>query len=372
MATILIVDDLSANRTFLVTLLGHQGHHMLEAANGSEGLTSIHGERPDLVITDVLMPVMDGYEFVRRLRLDPTTSQIPVVFSTAHYGEREARMLALSIGVSAVLTKPVESAEVLRVVGLVLACDPEKDGPSEVPVVTTRFDSEHLRLLTDKLSDKIGDLRTANARLRGLINIGLELTSERDADRLLQRVCVGACDLFAATYVTLGIVDRDDRTVQRFVTYGVDAASWIKTGDSVAGILGTVVDERRTLRGNNPGGDPGRLQFPARHPEVQAYLAAPVASPAHVYGWICLVGNEGRTFTDDDEDMVLALAGQLGRKYELEHEILERRQAESALRQERDRAQRYLDTSEDTLGQKIREVLDREEAAVPPHTAASR
>ncbi|MDP9323980.1 MAG: response regulator, partial [Acidobacteriota bacterium] len=62
MATILIVDDLAANRTFLVTLLGHQGHRMLEAANGSDALASIHGERPDLVITDVLMPVMDGYE----------------------------------------------------------------------------------------------------------------------------------------------------------------------------------------------------------------------------------------------------------------------------------------------------------------------
>ncbi|MDP9323837.1 MAG: PAS domain S-box protein, partial [Acidobacteriota bacterium] len=91
------------------------------------------------------------------------------------------------------------------------------------------------------------------------------------------------------------------------------------------------------------------LRLPALHPEVQSYLAAPVASPAHVYGWICLVGNEGRTFTEDDEDMVLALAGQVGRKYELEHEIFERKQAESALRHERDRAQRYLDTSEVVL-----------------------
>src|SRR6478752_8806045 len=117
MATILIVDDLAANRTFLVTLLAHQGHRMLEAANGSEALASIHAERPDLVITDVLMPVMDGYEFVKQLRLDPKTSGIPVVFYTAHYGEREARTLALSIGVSDVLIKPAESAEVLKVVG---------------------------------------------------------------------------------------------------------------------------------------------------------------------------------------------------------------------------------------------------------------
>jgi CheY-like chemotaxis protein len=96
MATILIVDDLSVNRAFLATLLRDQGHRLLEAANGSDGLASAQADHPDLVITDVLMPMMDGYELVRQLRLDPTTSRIPVVFYTAHYGAREARALALS------------------------------------------------------------------------------------------------------------------------------------------------------------------------------------------------------------------------------------------------------------------------------------
>jgi len=360
MATILIVDDLPANRALLVTLLAYQGHRLLEAADGREGLATVRAEHPDLVITDVLMPVMDGYELVRQLRLDPTTSRIPVVFYTAHYGEREARALALSSGVSYVLTKPAETAEVLKIVGRALSGESETGTPSDASPLTTAFDREHLRLLTDKLSEKAGDLRIANARLRALINIGLELASERDSDRLLQRVSVAARDLFGATYVTLGILDRNDRTVQRVVTSGVDAANWIKTGDAVAGILGTVVGERRTLRGDNPGGDPARLELPALHPEVQAFLAAPIASPAHVYGWICLVGNEGRTFTENDEHLVVALSGQVGRIYEngyftavaqkraeeLEHEILERKQAEAALRHERDRAQRYLDTAE--------------------------
>src|SRR6476661_7399796 len=82
-ATILIVDDLSANRKFLVKLLAGAGHRMLEAANGGDALALAKTEKIDLVITDVLMPVMDGYEFVRLLRLDPTTSAIPVVFHTA-------------------------------------------------------------------------------------------------------------------------------------------------------------------------------------------------------------------------------------------------------------------------------------------------
>src|ERR1700730_9748333 len=366
MATILIVDDLPANRKFLVVLLRHHGHRLLEAADGREGLAAAHAERPDLVITDVLMPVMDGYEFVRQLRLAPTTSGTPVVFYTAPYGASEARAHSLSLGGSDVLTKPTESEEVLKVVGRALSGESDTGVAPHASPLVTEFDRGHLRLLTSNISAHAGDLRNANARLRALINIGLELAPERDSDRLLHRACVATRDLFGATYVTLGIVDQKDRTVQRVLTCGTDAtcgvgaANWIETGSAVPGILGRVVAERRTVRGDNRGGDPARLQLPFLHAEVQAFLAAPILSPADVYGWLCLVGNEGRTFSEDDEHLLMALLAQIGRIYEnlsfsetalkraqeLEHEILERKQAESVARHERDRAQRYLDTAE--------------------------
>jgi PAS domain S-box-containing protein len=367
MATILIVDDLAANRKFLLTLLSSQGHRLIEAADGREALASARAEHPDLVITDVLMPVMDGYELVRQLRLDPTTSKILVVLYTAYYGEREARVVAMSNGVDDVLTKPAESAEVLKIVGRVLAGDLEmKQQPPSASALALEFDRGHLRLLTDTMPEQREDLRAANARLRALINIGLELSSETDTDRLFQRVCAAACDLFGATYVTLGIVDPSHHTLERVLTYGADAAgaadapTWIMMGETVSGIFRTVVTERRTVRGDNPVGDPAGLQFPVRHPDVQAFLAAPVASPAEVYGWLCLVGNEGRSFTEDDEPLVMALSAQVGRIYEklrlsafarrradeLEHEVLERKLAESTVRYERDRAQRYLDMAQ--------------------------
>src|SRR5260221_14750194 len=105
MATILIVDDRPTNREFLLTLLGYGGHRLLEAADGAEALAVAKAERPDLVIADILMPTMDGYEFVRRLRTDPAISATPVIFCTAHYHEQEARNLARACGVSHILTK---------------------------------------------------------------------------------------------------------------------------------------------------------------------------------------------------------------------------------------------------------------------------
>ena len=74
--------------------------------------------------------------------------------------------------------------------------------------LTRAFDHEHLRLLTDKLSKSTDELQTANRRLRALVNIGLELASERDSNRLMLNVCASARDLFGATYVMLGIVGR--------------------------------------------------------------------------------------------------------------------------------------------------------------------
>jgi two-component system cell cycle sensor histidine kinase/response regulator CckA len=343
LATILIVDDLSANRAFLAKLLRAQGHRPIEAVNGREGLAAARAEIPDLVITDVLMPVMDGYGFVRELRLDPDTARVPVLFYTAPYGEREARALARHSGVSYVLRKPAKPEEVLEIVACVLSSTAV---PEDTSTREREADREQLRLLGDRLSVASGDLRIVNARLRALINIGLDLASQRGSDQLLPSVCAAACDLFGATYATLGILDLEDHTVRHFVACGTEVEDWIKPGDSVTGVLGAVVAEGRTMRGDNPGGDPAALQLSALHPPVKAFLAVPITSPVHVYGWLCLVGNEGRAFTEEDEDLVAALAGQVGRFYELEHEIVERRQAESALRQERDRAQKYLDTAE--------------------------
>jgi CheY-like chemotaxis protein len=148
MATILIVDDRPTNREVLVTLLGYGGHRLLEAADGAEALAAAKARRPDLVIADILMPTMDGYEFVRRLRADPAVAATRVIFYTAHYHEREARSLADACGVRHILTKPAEPEAVLRTVGdaLGVAVPTPPSPPLE------QFDREHLRVLTDKLS----------------------------------------------------------------------------------------------------------------------------------------------------------------------------------------------------------------------------
>ena len=83
MVTTLVIDDNPTNREFMTMLLGYSGHRVLEAGDGAEGLTKLRAEKPDLVITDVLMPTMDGFEFARRARADPSTAHINIIFWTA-------------------------------------------------------------------------------------------------------------------------------------------------------------------------------------------------------------------------------------------------------------------------------------------------
>ena len=164
MATIMIVDDHPVNRELFVTLLGYAGHRLLEAANGVEALKIARAEYPDLVITDILMPVLDGFTFVRHLRTDPRLAEVPVIFQTAHYIEKEIRGLALDCGVHYILIKPVEPQQILKTVGAALKQPVALSGLPR----TGEFQKEHLELLANKLYQKVSELETANARLRNL------------------------------------------------------------------------------------------------------------------------------------------------------------------------------------------------------------
>lgn len=167
MASILVVDDRAVNRDFLVTLLGYADHRMLQANDGAEALEFVRLERPDLVICDVLMPKMDGYEFVRQLRSDPDIADTRVIFFSASYLEQDAHDLARAGGVLHVLAKPCPPEEILRVVDQVLARSAPTASPSSV--APDDFDRAHLRLITDKLSKKDDEQRESERRFSTLM-----------------------------------------------------------------------------------------------------------------------------------------------------------------------------------------------------------
>jgi len=109
-ARILIVDDERHNRQLLEIMLAPEGYLLLTAASGEEALASVAEQSPDLILLDIMMPAMDGYEVVRRIKADLVTKTIPVIMVTA-LDDRNARMLGLGAGAEDFLTKPVDRAE---------------------------------------------------------------------------------------------------------------------------------------------------------------------------------------------------------------------------------------------------------------------
>ena len=164
MATLLIVDTNPSDRRMYVTLLGNFGHRLLEANDGVEGLALAKAELPDLVITDILMPHMDGFTLVRRLRAEPLLAGVPIIFQTANYFEAEVQKLAQASGIRFILSKPADPQEILRTVNAALK---SPTIPSRLPQ-TGQLQRDHLQLLADKLYQKVSELEVANERLRTL------------------------------------------------------------------------------------------------------------------------------------------------------------------------------------------------------------
>jgi signal transduction histidine kinase len=114
MSRILIVDDKEENLYYLRTLLSGHGHDVETARHGAEALVMARQSPPDLVISDLLMPVMDGYTLLRHWRADPHLARIPFIVFTATYTELEDERLALQLGADAFLLKPSEPEDFLE------------------------------------------------------------------------------------------------------------------------------------------------------------------------------------------------------------------------------------------------------------------
>ncbi len=109
-STILIVDDHAANRDTLTELLDNPDYRLVEAADGPEALQLAAGLHPDLILLDVMMPEMDGFEVCRRLRANPQLAEVPVIMVTA-LDDRNSRIMGIGCGADDFVSKPFDHTE---------------------------------------------------------------------------------------------------------------------------------------------------------------------------------------------------------------------------------------------------------------------
>jgi signal transduction histidine kinase len=269
---------------------------------------------------------------------------------------REAKDLARSAGVARVITKPFNPQDIIVAVDEVL--DAER-APTEHAPEEKDYQRKHLRLVTNKLSETVDGLRTANERLRALVDLNLRLVSLRDPPQLLDEACRGARELLGARHGVLAVRDRTNGDMPRYFTSGftADVASTFTSTGLDAGELGAVVAERRTLRlmfSRNRR----MLGLPRGYPTVRSLIAAPIASLSAVYGWICLTDKIGSdAFSDDDETLLSLVAALGGRGYENGNSF--RRMRRQAAAQVQSLSRRLVQVQESERRRLARELHDR-------------
>jgi signal transduction histidine kinase len=167
MTRILIVDDVADNRYLLQVLLAGHGYEVEAAGNGVEALSKAREKKPDLIISDLLMPVMDGYSLLREWKSDLSLTDIPFIVYTATYTDRADEKLALDLGADEFIIKPCDPTDMLGLVLRVLqgAKDPSRWTETESGSVPIGAEQRHIELLTRKLQKKILALEQANEAL---------------------------------------------------------------------------------------------------------------------------------------------------------------------------------------------------------------
>jgi CheY-like chemotaxis protein len=125
MARVLVIEDEEPLRANLVRILAAEGHQVITAVDGDEGIQRTRALRPDLIICDILMPKIDGYGVLAALRSQPETVDLPFIFLTASADKAEIAR-GLESGADACITKPFTIADLLSAVRLRLPLDDQR------------------------------------------------------------------------------------------------------------------------------------------------------------------------------------------------------------------------------------------------------
>lgn len=148
---ILVVEDVPNVLELLEVTLRFKGYQVISATNGLEGLAKARTANPALIITDILMPILDGFAFVQKLREDPKTRAIPVIFLSATYVTPEDRGFAMSLGAARFIEKPIDTEEFLLTVAEIMTQGPPT---SPEPLNSLTFYQGYRERLEHKLRHK--------------------------------------------------------------------------------------------------------------------------------------------------------------------------------------------------------------------------
>ncbi len=167
---ILVVDDNEDSRYFLESLLKGNDYEVISVTNGKEGLERLRNDDINLIVSDILMPVMDGYQFCRAVKKDSRWKPLPFIFYTATYTDSKDKQLALDMGADLYIRKPSEPEEFIQIIRKVI--EEARKGKMVLKQKKQNEEKEIFKLyserLVKKLEQKMLDLEASEEKYRNL------------------------------------------------------------------------------------------------------------------------------------------------------------------------------------------------------------
>ncbi len=317
MKKILIVDDNPQNLYLLEIMLLSNGYMVEKATNGKEGLDFANQSPPDMVISDILMPTMDGFSFCRVWKTSETLKKIPFIFYTATYTDPKDEAFALGLGADRFLVKPLEPAEMLHVVHEVFKTI--EFGELSVPLKSIESQEDYYKTYSEalvrKLEDKMMQLERAKNRLSALYQASCELITFKQSTDLIQSIMQTVVE--TAGYQHANFFEYDDNQKKLFLSKSV---GFDKETDEVVkeklvfnlgdktGLVGLVAKTGQPLNVSDTSLDPRWIPIDTT---IQSALFVPVQFENILLGVIGLFSKEKDAFSMADEQNVSALANSL-------------------------------------------------------------
>jgi PAS domain S-box-containing protein len=195
---VLVADDNSKNVYMLEVLLKSAGYEVVSAKNGIDALEKLHDGHFDGIVSDILMPLMDGFRLIRECKRDPALRQIPFIFYTATYTEKKDEAFGLSLGAIRYIIKPAEPEELLRLIreAFIEDAKSQNDTPVQPVLDEDTFSREYSLRVGEKLEKKAQLLTESEEKYRLLYDNSMDAILLTSPDGSIQAANPAACVIF--------------------------------------------------------------------------------------------------------------------------------------------------------------------------------
>jgi len=363
---ILIVEDNEDSRNLLMKQLRAYGHEVAAAANGAEALQQALVQSPDIIVSDIMMPKMDGYQLCYEWKQNDKLKDIPLIFYTATYTSDEDEKFALSLGANTFIRKPTEPDILVQIL-----CDvfeKAKAGalaPAEfVPLEPSLYLTEYNKRLISKLDKKVAQLQESEEKikyidsiLRAIRSINQLIVREKDRAKVLNGACEILIKVREYRFAWIGLVEEGHKRVLPVAQAGFEEGyldsvkiTWDDTATG-KGPTGTAIKTKQPSLMRNIPEDP-RFEPWRAEALKRGYLslvAVPLVHNEKVYGALCVYSSERDGFDDEETGLLVEVSGDLAFALKAIDDEEKHQWAEEALKESEQRFRAIFDNATDGI-----------------------